>query len=296
MRLIALLSFYDEPVSGLALCVDGLAMAGASHVIAVDGRYSMFPGNGHASPPDQRAHLDAACRHHELGLTTVVPPTTWAGNEPQKRTAMFQIALAMADPGDWFWVVDGDMVTVKASLLPERLAETEHEAAEVLVEDVLARRANRPDWPPTFPMRCLFRAQPIVVGPQHWLYRNPVDGHDVWRGTDREGLLPALDLTEYVTVEHRPHQRSVGRELAKNQYYQRRDELGIEMGACPRCHDPAVKRMVVADRIMKGLPVGHVEEVCQPHAEQMEKLNRRKLIQWGLPPDTKFHERYALPS
>lgn len=296
MRLIALLSFYDEPVSALALCVDGLAMAGASHVVAVDGRYAMFPSNGDVSPPDQRAHLDAACRHHGLSLTTFVPPRAWAGNEPEKRTWMFALGLACSEPGDWFWVIDGDMVVTSADDLPARLEAAEEEAAEVLIEDVLARRASRPDWPARFPMRCVFRAQPIVVGPQHWMYRNLITGQVVWRGTDRQGLPPALDLTGHVTVEHRPHQRSVARTLAKDQYYTRRDQLGVEMGACPRCDQQAVRRMTVADRVMKGLPVGHVEEVCAAHGEQLDRLNRRKLIQWGFPADTPFNERYALPS
>lgn len=299
MNVVALLSFYDEPVGRLVRCVDGLAQAGVAHLVAVDGRYDAFPDDRDVSPADQRAHLDGACRHHGIGLTMFVPSGSWLGNEPQKRTMLFTLGLACADPGDWFWVIDADMVVTKAP--PEgvatHLALTDREAAEVSIIDVPARQAKRPDWPESFPMRCLFRAQPIAVGPQHWHYYSLHDGHSIWKGTDREGLEEPLDLTGLVEVEHQA-MRDAARNLKRSQYYTRRDNTGLEMGGCPRCQEAtqATRRIVVADRIMNGLPVGHVEEVCERHAEGLLKLNRRKLIQWGLPPDTPFNERYALPA
>lgn len=128
--LLGLLSFYDEPRELLALCIDGLARAGVGHVVAVDGRYALYPPSSDVSPAEQRAVIDGACRHHGIGLTMHVPPGPWEGNEPEKRTRMFALALGAASPGDWFFVCDADMAVTEAPPdLLARLDAAEEESA-----------------------------------------------------------------------------------------------------------------------------------------------------------------------
>lgn len=323
MRIVACLSFFDEPKDGLILCLDSLAQAGVDHVVAMDGRYAAFYSQHEVSPAEQRGAIDAVCRHHKIGSTIFTPPGPWEGQESQKRTWLFAQALAASSPGDWFWNIDADMVATEwPSDLKDRLDATECEAAVVTIHDTLRARMKRADFPPDFGMRCFFRAQPIMVGPPHWLYTNAVDGHELWKGTDTQDLRPALDLQDVMTVEHRPT-RSPERDVAKTNYYDIRTLIGFEMGVCaqPDCGAKATERMTIADRVLdtpelralirdvkrqnpgrldtstaaRGLPVGHIEEVCKPCADRLRRRNRKRLIGWGFSPDAKLNEAYTLP-
>lgn len=312
MKLLALCSWFDEQREALLPSLDSWAKAGVTHLVAVDGRYALFPSDRDASPAEQRGWLDVACRHLGIGSTVHVHAGPWEGGEVEKRTAMFQLALAVSDPGDWWLIADADMpVTEAPPDLLDRLAGADEESAVVRMHDVLAAKMDRVDYPADSPFRCLYRAHPMAVGPAHWRYYSVVDGHDMWRGTDTAGLREPLDLYGAVTMEHRPHVRTTGRTLQKNQYYSRRDTTGIEMGKCPRCNQQATVRMTIVDRVVhsaeirraveamgkrnQGLPVGHVEEVCESCATGLHASNRRRLIGWGFPPDAPVNERYALP-
>lgn len=296
MRVLGLLSFFDEPKELLALCIDGAARAGVDHIVAADGRYALFPSNDDVSPAEQRAVIDGACRHHGLGLTMMVPPGPWAAGEPEKRTWVFSMALASSLPGDWFWVLDADTIVTEAPAdLHERLEASEQRSAMVTVVDTLALRANRPDWEPEFESRMLFLAQPIVVQGHHYDWSNPHTGEVLWRGADPTGLAEPLDLTGCVRVEHRPHARDPGRILLKDQYYGRRDRDGIEMGQCSRCEERACHRVYASLRMVDGLPTGLIEEVCEQHARQLQSATNRWLRQHGLDPrKVRFNERYSL--
>ena len=304
MRLIALLSWFDEPPELLALCLDGAKRAGCSAVVAVDGRYAMFPSMTNVSDPKQRAVIDAACRHHGLELTTHVSGP-WT-DEAAKRTVLFALALAVSDRGDWWINLDADTIVteVDAGLL-RRLAETEEDAALARVVDVEARRARRPDWPEQVDFRLLFRAQPLYVEGHHYDYRRMTDDAFVWRGgagwNENNGVVPAANLADLITVEHRPAARDPGRVLLKNQYYTRRDEQGAEMGRCLRCETGQARHRVYAGLKLvrhEGArrPVGRVEELCDGCAREQRSIARRWLRQNGFNPDQiTFHESYAAP-
>jgi hypothetical protein len=266
-------------------------------VVAVDGRYNLFPAEQDASPAEQRAVLDAACRHHGMGLTVYVPDGPWE-SESVKRTQLFGLALAVSDHGDWWFNADADTIITEwpASTL-EQLATAEQDSAEVTVVDVTARKMNRPDYPAEFRSRILFRAAPIVVTGHHYDYVRITDGKVMWRGADPSGLDPALDLTATVTVEHQPQARPPSRLLRKGQYYTRRDHDGAEMGKCARCDEPARHRVYTRLRMVKGLPVGSIEELCDEHRDRQEAIARRWLRQRELDPDQiSFHESYAPPT
>lgn len=164
-----------------------------------------------------------------------------------------------------------------------------------MVRDMAAVQAKRRDWPERHPFRGLFRAQPIVVGPQHYVYRS-LDGRPLWCGPSREGLDAPLDLTDCFLVEHRPMSRSPGRNLMKGQYYTRRDHEGVEMGPCARCgEEQATRRTRTGLRLVHGIPTGKVVELCGGCADKAEGENRRRLLRWGMNPGLEFNERYAPP-
>jgi hypothetical protein len=66
MRLIAILIWYDEPNAVLGQCIAGLQYAGVDHVVALDGKYELFPGDAFLSSPEQQGLVALACR--SLGI------------------------------------------------------------------------------------------------------------------------------------------------------------------------------------------------------------------------------------
>ncbi len=286
MRLHGLLSFYDEPESSLLACIDALAKAGVDHVLAVDGAYELYPDAKAASSPNQHAAIVLACRELGVACTLHVPSAPWAGNEPGKRTAMFTLAWALADDGDWFWVQDADMVTVKAPEdLKARLEGSDCQVAKVEILDKVAERINVPNMPPTFEMCSLFRAQPITVGPHHAQYR-AADGQHLWVGNGEDSPVPTLDLSSTVRVEHRPDRRPPERLQGKMTYYTERDQSRVERGDCSKCGEPAVRLVTVRWRWTHIGPVGDWVEACEPCAQRLEKVSRRQLLQLGIDPDS----------
>jgi hypothetical protein len=286
MRLHGLLSWFDEPRESLIACLRGLADAGVDHVVAVDGRYSLFPSESHASDTLQHATITQACAALGMACTLHVPSQPWQGNEVEKRTALFALAHATSAPGDWFWVQDADMVAVKwPADLKERLAATTADVADVEWFDVVAAKANRIDWPASAVGRSMFRRQdaPITVGPKHCHYNAP-DGRLLWAGTGERAVTDVLDLSAVVRTEHRPNERPPERQLGKMTYYAARDETGIERGKCD-CGEPAVTMCPVRWKRSRIGPVADWQEACESCAKRLEKLSRIRLRQLGVNPD-----------
>ncbi len=211
MNLIGLLSWFDEPRETLIRCLAGLADAGVDHVVALDGRYALFPADHDCSHPNEYAAILLACRELGMRCTIHEPNGPWMGGETEKRTALVALGWAVAEPGDWFWVQDADQWTVAVpDDLKARLAATGLEAAEVDMLDKEAERAGLANWPAHFAMRSLFRAQPIRVETNHVNYVTG-DGRHLW-GRDGDGrVVEALDLTDCVRVEHHPQARGAER-------------------------------------------------------------------------------------
>lgn len=285
VRIIGLLSWYEEPVEALVASLAGLKLGGVDHVVAVDGAYALFPGGRPSSDPGQHAAITMACRQLGMGLTLHTPQAAFAGNEVEKRTLLFALGWAVAEPGDWFWVQDADQVTTDApDDLKSRLAATDRDVAEVNLVDVVLAQANRPDWPAEIPMRSLFRAQPITVRTNHSTYVT-ADGRLLWN-TDRHGTEaePTLDLTDCVRVEHRAQQRPADRLQAKMGYYAQRDEQGVERGFC-KCGQRAVKLVACDWRMTEIGPASEWEEACADCVPKLEKRSRYALRMLGVDPD-----------
>ncbi|MCQ9178721.1 hypothetical protein KMT30_06685 [Streptomyces sp. IBSBF 2953] len=219
MRVIGMLSWYEEPAPWLAECVAGLAQL-CDHLIAVDGPYAMFPGATRkpASGSEQADTIARAAAGAGIGCTIHVPREPWWGNEVAKRDSMFRLAMTMARPGvDWLLRVDADEVFTQVPVDTKKsLAETDLDVAEV----TLWERGDGVDSQQ--PLRVLYRALPgIRIQQAHYVVTVPgLDGgHRVLVGNDTvhqaENAYPLWD----VRLEHRTRQRSAARRALKEQYY-----------------------------------------------------------------------------
>lgn len=282
-----LVSFYDEPIENIARCLVGLQLAGVKHVTAVDGAYRLFPTGKPSSPSNQHAALILGARELGMSCTLHVPVALWDGNETEKRTALFAHALAAAKPGDWFIVIDGDeFITKVPDDLDERLRTAALDVGEIQALDVVAARLQRRDMPERFPVRKLFRAQPITVGPAHCMYR-AADGRLLWGETNDQKAEPTFELLDMV-VEHHPDRRPLERLTAKLAYYRARDEALIERGNCHWCGEPAVKLVGINWRMNTALacPVGEWREACANHVAVAERISRTEFALLGINPDS----------
>ncbi|MFJ2004809.1 hypothetical protein [Streptomyces chartreusis] len=219
MRVIGLLSWYEEPAPWLAECVAGLAQV-CDHLVAVDGPYALFPGATRkpASGSEQADTIARAAAGAGIGCTIHVPREPWWGNEVEKRDWMFRFAMTMAKPGvDWLLRVDADEVFTQVPADTKRaLEETNLDVAEVTMWE----RGDGQDS--QFPLRVLFRALPgIRIQQAHYVVTVPGQdgGTRVLVGNDtKHKAEPALPLWD-VRLEHRTQQRSPMRRALKDQYY-----------------------------------------------------------------------------
>lgn len=291
MRLIALISWYDEPLPALAACLTSLRRAaGVDHVVALDGRYALFPGDAYLSPTEQSVAIDFGCRDLGMDLTLLAPDSgPWPG-EPEKRTALFAAGLEVAEPGDWFLVMDADQVVTRwPEGVREELDSSPHETGDVTFHDeTLAQTGGMADFPTDFPMRILFRAQEVRVEEHHARYLS-ADGRILWSGRQSEVHVPGADLTAAVTIDHRPMVRPTERQLAKSVYYTTRDELGVERGRCDECQEREATQKVRGrwrlSKDFRGRIIGEILELCDACAADRAEKDRRRLIIMGKDPD-----------
>ena len=219
MRIIAILSWFNERPSWLAGSVASLAKVGVSHCVAVDGAYLLYPEGRGFSAPEQHAAIVETCRALDIGLTLHVPQEPWIGNEVEKRTAAIRLAEAFAEPNvDWYYMHDADHFVLSAMGHQQALKETECDVAECrFAEDYGSLHCNAP-------IRVFFRAIPgLIYDGNHYTPRTP-DGRDLHHGCE-----PALDLGFRMEVHHRTAERDPYRKESQQVYYRRRDELGAEI-------------------------------------------------------------------
>lgn len=272
VRLIALLSWFDEPPELLVTCIRGLARAGVDHLVAVDGRYALYRADTDLSSPGEYAAIILACRELGMACTVHSPTGPWRGGEVEKRTFLFALGWQVAEPGDWFWVQDADQVVVRAPTnVKARLADAPLDVAEVQMLEAADG----------FPMRALFRAQPITVETNHHTYVTG-NGRTLWGSGELE---PALRLGD-VLVEHRTGERSEARQAAKLAYYAERDAAGTELGACELCGAPSVTLRPARWRMTDLGPVADWVECCAGHVEGVDVVGREALMRLGVDPDS----------
>ena len=226
MKLVGVLSWYDEPVWCLTELVTSAARAGMDSLVAVDGAYMLYPGGMAQSPSEQAQAILAACTGNDVEVLLHLPREVWFGNEIEKRTFSFDLAHRVMTPGDdWMWILDGDEKITEANGLREALEQTDLEAASVWMDEV--HDGSREGQ---IPFRKLFRAQEsgIRCVNNHFTLESG-DGRLLYEGfqTPSEHLEECEHLA-MVRFDHRGG-RSEARRYAAQVYYDRRKERKIEL-------------------------------------------------------------------
>lgn len=224
MRLITMMSWYDEAFDDLRAAVASAARVGATHLVAVDGAYALYPHSRPTSRVEEGDVIDEACRAHGISLLLYRPSCAWEGNEVGKRKVMLQLALALAESGDWLMVMDVDHRVVAYPFdVPERLTWIAENVAEVGFYEGLTADGT----PALYEMRMFIRAVPgLRMGENHYSYIFP-DGRTSTILKAGHGDAPVHDLRS-VVVYHAVHDRNADRRAAQTAYYEQRDTLGIE--------------------------------------------------------------------
>lgn len=238
MRLIGLLSWFDERPTWLTECISTYHQAGITHLVAIDGRYQLYPAAHNRSSFANHDAIISTCRGLNLPLTLHIPSEPWAGNEIEKRTHLFRLADTISTDGeDWYLIIDADeRVTHATKNWTSLLETTDLDTAAVLLTETEPRDTpaaacvdRQTDHNPvtTGPIRKLFRSHHgTQVVRNHYTYVDRF-GDTLWSG--RYGaMVPELDLTQHVTVNHLTKWRSQHRYHASHNYYRERNQVGAE--------------------------------------------------------------------
>lgn len=215
MRIVALLSWYDEPSPWLAGAVASAARL-CDHVLAVDGAYASFPGalrkpNSPAQQADVIAHTASGAG---IGATIHVPREPWWGGEVEKRDWMFKAARLLTSEEDWLFVIDADEVLTQAPAdTRDLLKNSEYEVGEVLHQDV--------EQATTFDRRFIRARTELSVEGNHfsWISTRADGSRSFLRGNYRVHDLASAEPMWDVRLEHRQSERSAHRQTAKADYY-----------------------------------------------------------------------------
>lgn len=224
MKIIGLLSWYEEPAPWLAECVASVARL-CDHLIAVDGPYALYPGavRKPASGTEQTEAIAHTAAGAGMGCTIHAPRQPWWGNEVEKRNFMFQLGGLLAGPEDWFLRIDADEVlTGVPADTRALLAATSRDVAEVTMWE----RGDGQDT--QFPIRVLFRALPgIGVQQAHYVVTAPAaeGGTQVLCGNDTVHCPQPAEALWDVRLEHRTQYRSAMRKAQKDSYYGQLPEI-----------------------------------------------------------------------
>lgn len=211
MRVVGLLSWYEEPASWLAETVASAARL-CDHIIAVDGPYATFPGalRKPASGSEQADVIAHAAAGAGIGCTVHLPRSPWWDGEVGKRDWMFRAAELVTTDADWLLVIDADEVLT--AVPPDTRSLLEQSSL-----DVAELRLWDRDGSETLDRRLLRAQRGLKVEGAHYVWTAP-DG-SVLRGNQTlQDLAPAEPLWD-VRMEHRTRHRDSDRQAAKHDYY-----------------------------------------------------------------------------
>jgi len=227
MKIYALLNWYDERPDWLAATVASASKL-CDGIIAVDGAYFLFPDSlryptsGAAQPTaimETALSLDMSCTIH-------VPDGPWVGNEVGKLQYLFD--LGVPEPmEDWFFRIDGDeLLTDVPYDARDRIEKTERHAVDLRMWVRTDGVTRHEMWPIRRLWRCVDQ---MTVGPAHHIMHGLVGGERIVLADseNRQCQTLGLDMPD-LRMEHRNRQRNPERLERKDQYYRRRDELGVE--------------------------------------------------------------------
>lgn len=243
-RVIGLVSWWDESPTWLAASVASLGRF-CDHVVALDGRYAMYPDQRLQSSTAELMSIVEAARAVGVGVTIHTAPRTFE-DEMQKRSYLFKLgALEAETHEDFFFILDGDEVVIeappKADLL-ERLAST---SADVVTATLFERtdphsNPQRTDLSMKLPLEWRYEC----ATPRFWRAienLRVVGYHYNYIGEDRsgetvemwghDGLVERAEWSSMcgqVIIENRNRMRGKQRDADRETYYQDRDNSGLE--------------------------------------------------------------------
>lgn len=224
MKLIGLMSWFDEDPLALLQSVNDLAAIGVTDLIAVGGRYENFP-----EQPVLRSRMSevdailARCSYHKIGLTLDLPHGPWVGDEVAKRQRMLDLADAVSD-GDitWLCIWDADyrLFWSDTPTPPrDRLADPGVRSLNVHFTDDPSESPSH--W---YPMKMFMRwERGLHMADNHHTYVY-ADGQELQilpRGEDAGPFYP-------IRVQHLKYRRKQNRLDAQAAYYVIRDEQLLE--------------------------------------------------------------------
>lgn len=278
MKLVALLSWYDEQSAFIEAALGSLAWVGVDEIVALDGAYELFPFGQPRSP---ESNYEALARS-PIPVHVRTPDSCWP-TEMDKRTTLFRLGEELTSERDWFFVTDADNVVIRCDCDLKRLLRgSSCDAGTVRFEE------PRPNGPISrFTLTSFFRAQRgITVGPNHYTYTAP-DGTVLWGGNRRRNRVRKLKVP--LTIEHRSFYREAGRFGRAFAYYRKRDKLKLEFGSCEvdGCEVSGHVELPTDWQLEReGKLTAEWMTVCAAHEPEIRERNRQAIRAHGLDPET----------
>lgn len=268
-KVIGILSWWDESPTWLAATVASMARV-CDHIVAVDGRYFHYDDRRNRSGAEQHEAIVETARGAGVGLTLHSSNRPWP-TEMAKRTHCFKLASLEAEPfRDWLFILDADEVLIESpGWIRDMLGNLADEGVNVVGVDLHevvdahanperseASRKQELDYQYESTSPRFWRAlNDMRVDGQHFHYTGidesgerivlwaqqrcmeegaPVGGM-VWNILDErwQHLTPWADWSGHVRIENRCLLRDRKRFLKRQEYYQLRDEYGIESSNPP---------------------------------------------------------------
>jgi len=257
MKLVVLMSFFDEDPEWLKRSVLSLAPLPVTDLVVLDGPYHGYPSEGDSSPDSNYEALDQACdqlgiylRYHSEGRMS----------EVDKRARLFELGEKFTTEDDWFMILDAD----EELELIDGPFTLEGNVGEITLYE--------PDTGETMYIRIFFRAlRGLTVEGNHHTY---VAGDKVLWGLHGHETEAAHDTN--LIFSHHTHGRHPDRKGAADEYYRVREEQGLEKFRCHWCGEwttihklPWDWRYVGND--LRAAFVATCDE-CLPLAEELSKI------------------------
>ncbi len=240
MKIVGLLSWYDESPGWLGTAVAGFARV-CDTIVALDGAYALYPGARACSHPNQAETIMQAAEASGAGCIIHRPNEVWRDNELGKRNQLLRLAGSLdLTTDDWLIVFDADchILRISPDNIRAKLAATDLPIAtytyldgkdflsDPKIRDQVRDHEIDTEW--TGRTRDVFRWDPTLrVGLQHWLYSAERDGERVWiRGPESQD--EACQLDRDLVIYHRTADRAKVRRDAQAYYYKLREQHGVE--------------------------------------------------------------------
>jgi hypothetical protein len=213
-----MLAWFEEDRAALFGCVEDLARLGVTHLVAVDGRYALFPHDRANSQPDQLRAIESVCAIRDIGLVSYTPVRPWLGNEPAKRDFMMQLALNLCESEyDYVFPWDADFHLYSPNGIDMKSWLFEHGCPD-FADLEISETAVDGSW---YGIRQFIRARcGIHFTTNHYTYHFDDGGGDIVVHTKGNAIKAPMSP---VRVLHKQEERQDGRRQKQVDYYHQRD-------------------------------------------------------------------------